>query len=313
MYELALLFVGIGLAAAFVGGGGDDGGGSGGEPPAGEGPTPTLSGDEFANLLEGTELPDVIEGRQGNDTITGSFGADYLDGNGDDDEVYGDEGADTVLGGAGNDTLGGGTGNDFLRGGDGDDELRGGADNDTLEGAANSDFLQGDGGDDFLRGGPGRDFLYGNLGNDSMEGGPGNDDLYGISESLLSDPTVADTDGADTLEGWEGEDAFFLGNGDQAYGEFAATNADGASDTFVTGTWVDGEAPTVHDFDPGNDGIEIYYSSADVADTTVTITEVLPGVYEIAFAGGDRLVVDTGSTLDPVTLADITLVDTTPP
>jgi Ca2+-binding RTX toxin-like protein len=100
-----------------------------------------------------------------------------------------------------------------------------------------------------LRGGPGADFLTGNLGNDSLEGGPGDDTLVGIDGDYTSVP-AADGDGADTLEGWGGADTIVLGNGDHAWGEFATTTADGAADTFISGTWITGAAPTVHDYDP---------------------------------------------------------------
>ena len=301
--EILFLLVGIGVIAGLVGAGGGDSGSPG---LGASGPEPTDEGTPGPDLLSGTPFDDVIYGRGGNDTINGDIGNDYLDGNADHDEVYGDVGDDTVLGGDGNDTLGGGTGRDFLRGGAGNDTLRGGADNDTLEGALNADFLQGDGGNDVLRGGPGADYLTGNLGNDSMEGGPGDDTLIGIDGAYTSVPTT-DADGADTLEGWEGADLIVLGNGDHAWGEFATANADGASDIFVSGTWITGAVPVVHDYDPGADQLVLYYDPALNPAPVVTIdTSSAGGVttHLIRLDGVALMEIDAGTatyTINPAT------------
>lgn len=264
--EILLAIFGVGLLASLVGGGGS--GTLGGDEPEA-----TDEGTPGPDSIDGTFFDDVIFGRAGDDTINGSVGNDYLDGNADDDQVFGDEGNDQLFGGAGSDTLGGGIGDDFLRGGAGDDTLRGGADDDLLEGALDNDFLQGDGGKDTLKGGPGADFLTGNLGEDELEGGPGNDTLIGLSGNFTDAPS-SDADDPDRLEGWEGEDFIVMGAGDEAWGEFVTTRADGAADTFVSGIWADGDPPLVRDFDPGADSLVLYYDPGLLTDPEVTVTTV---------------------------------------
>ena len=265
--EILLAVFAVGLLASLMGGGSDGGGLGGDEPDA------TDEGTPGPDVLTGTPFDDVIFGRAGNDTITGDIGNDYLDGNADDDQVFGDIGDDSLFGGDGNDILGGGTGDDYLRGGAGNDTLRGGADDDLLEGAANADFLQGDGGNDTLKGGPGADFLTGNLGVDELESGPGDDTLIGLAGAYTDAPS-SDADNADRLEGWEGADFIVMGAGDDAWGEFATTRADGAADTFVSGVWAAGNPPTVHDFDPLVDKLILYYDPTLLTDPEVTVTSV---------------------------------------
>ncbi len=305
--ELLLLILGIGVVASFVGGGdGSDGGGG----FASEEPDTTAEGTAGPDGLVGTPFDDVILARAGNDTINGDIGNDYLDGNAGDDEVYGEVGEDTVLGGAGNDLLGGGTGGDFLRGGDGDDTLRGGADDDLLEGASNADFMEGDGGNDTLRGGPGKDYMTGNLGMDSMEGGPGNDTMVGLVGDFNSAPT-SDTDDGDIIEGWQGADFIVMGAGDDAWGEFATTNADGAGDTFVSGLWASGNPPTIHDYDGVEDALVLYYDPAVVAAPTVTVAAVAgPGgtIWNVGLDGDVLMRVDVGTSGITILQTDIMLM-----
>ncbi|NNL17602.1 MAG: hypothetical protein HKP37_02565, partial [Boseongicola sp.] len=232
-----------------------------------------------------------------------------LDGNADNDEVYGQAGNDSLFGGDGNDTLGGGTGDDYLRGGSGDDELRGGADNDLLEGAQNADFLQGDGGNDTLKGGPGKDFLTGNLGEDELEGGPGDDTLIGLAGNYLDAPTN-DADDTDSLEGWEGADFIVMGAGDDAWGEFVTTRADGASDTFVSGVWASGDPPTVHDFEPSVDQLVLYYDPTILTDPDVTVTTIDIGgdiTYQIGLDGDVLMLIQMGTSGGAIVPTDIDL------
>ncbi|NNJ69587.1 MAG: hypothetical protein HKP54_16290 [Boseongicola sp.] len=301
--EILLAIFGVGLLASLVGGGGSSGGLETDEPDL------TDEGTPGPDILVGTPFDDVIFGRAGNDVINGDIGNDYLDGNADDDEVFGDVGDDSLFGGDGNDTLGGGTGNDFLRGGSGDDVLRGGAGNDLLEGAQNADFLQGDGGNDTLRGGPGADFLTGNLGVDELEGGPGNDTLIGLAGNYLDAP-ASDADQSDRLEGCEGADFIVMGAGDNAWGEFATTRADGASDTFVSGIWATGNPPTVHDFDPAVDQLVLYYDPAVLSDPDITVTSVDIGgeiTYQVGLDGNVLMLIDMGTTGGVVLPGDIDL------
>lgn len=290
--EILLAILGVGLLASLVGGGGS------GSALETDEPDLTEEGTPGPDILVGTPFDDVIFGRAGNDVINGDIGNDYLDGNADDDEVYGETGDDSLFGGDGDDTLGGGTGNDFLRGGAGDDELRGGAGNDLLEGAQNADFLQGDGGNDTLRGGPGKDFLIGNLGTDELEGGPGDDTLIGLAGNYFEAP-AGDADAGDVLEGWEGADFIVMGAGDDAWGEFATTRADGASDTFVSGIWATGNPPTVHDFDPTVDKLVLYYDPSVLTDPAVTVTSVDIGgeiTYQVGLDGDVLMLIDMGTT-----------------
>ena len=301
--EILLAIFGVGLLASLVGGGGSDGGLENEEPDL------TDEGTPGPDVLLGTPLDDVIFGRGGNDTISGGIGNDYLDGNADDDEVYGEIGDDSLFGGDGDDTLGGGTGDDFLRGGPGDDTLRGGADDDLLEGAQNADFLQGDGGNDTLRGGPGADFLTGNLGLDELEGGPGDDTLIGLAGSYADAP-ASDADQSDRLEGWEGADFIVMGAGDEAWGEFVTTKADGASDVFVSGIWADGNPPIVHDFDPLVDRLVLYYDPGVLTDPPVTVTSVdVAGdvTFEVRLDGTTLMLIEMGSSGGVVVPGDVEL------
>lgn len=300
--EILLAIFGVGLLASLVGGG------ESGDVLESEDPEATDEGTPGPDLLTGAPFNDVIFGRAGNDTINGAIGNDYLDGNADDDEVYGDVGDDSLFGGDGEDTLGGGTGDDFLRGGAGDDTLRGGDDNDLLEGAQNADFLQGDGGDDTLKGGPGADYLTGNLGADELEGGPGDDTLIGLGGTFADAPS-SDPDEADSLEGWEGADFIVMGAGDDAWGEFVTTKADGAADTFVSGVWAASDPPTVHDFDPLVDKLVLYYDPAVLTDPDVTVTTVDIGgdiTYQLRLDGTVLMLLEmgmTGGVVDPGTVA----------
>ena len=302
--EILLAIFGVGLLASLVGTGS-----SGGDSLENEEPNLTDEGTPGPDILTGTFFDDVIFGRAGDDIITGGIGNDTLDGNGDNDEVYGEVGNDSLFGGDGEDTLGGGTGNDFLRGGAGDDELRGGAGNDVLEGAQDNDFLEGDGGKDTLKGGPGNDYLTGNLGEDELEGGPGNDTLIGLAGNYLDAPTT-DADEADSLEGWEGADFIVMGAGDDAWGEFVTTRADGASDTFVSGVWASGNPPTVHDFEPLLDKLVLYYDPAFLTDPEVTVTAINIGgeiTYQVGLNSDVLMLVKAGTFEGTVTPEDIDL------
>jgi Ca2+-binding RTX toxin-like protein len=289
--ELLILLLTAGLAIGLGGlGGGGSGGDGGGD--AAEGPPPTQEGDSGPNLLEGSPLADdAIYGRAGADTITGDAGNDYLDGGLGDDLIDGGIGSDTISGALGNDDITGGPGNDSILGFGGADTISGGDDNDSI------------------RGGDGPDSISGDLGSDSLEGGLGADTLSGILADPASFPT-SDADGADTLEGWGGADTIILGNGDEGYGEFATTIADGAGDTFVVGTWISGPPATVHDFDPAVDRIEYYNAGGETLD----IVEVdIAGeiTYQLTADGDVVLLLPVGTSGNVVTLANVTEITPT--
>jgi len=289
--ELLILLLSAGLA---IGLGGLGGGSDSSEPDgdAAETPPPTLEGDGGPNLLEGSPvIDDVILGRAGSDTITGDVGNDFLDGG---------LGDDVIDGGIGDDTISGALGNDAIEGGPG---------NDSILGFGGSDTINGGGGADSIRGGDGPDSIAGDAGSDSLEGGLGADIISGILADPEDFPT-SDSDGADTLEGWGGPDRIILGNGDQAYGEFATTLADGASDTFVVGTWINGTEATVHDFDRTTDRIEYYRAGAEVL--TLTSVDVAGDVtFQLRADGDIVLLIPVGSSGDAITLADIIVVEPT--
>ncbi len=283
---LLLLVAGLGIGLGGLGGGGGDSGGSVGA----EGPPPTSEGDGGNNVLAGTPLDDAIYGRAGSDTITGDIGNDFLDGGLGDDEIDGGIGDDTISGALGSDSIDGGSGNDSILGFGGADTINGGADNDSI------------------RGGDGADSISGDEGNDSLEGGLGADTVSGI----LSDPDTFptdDADGADTLEGWGGADTIILGSGDQGYGEFQTTVADGAGDTFVVGTWITGDPATIHDFDPAVDQIEYYQAGGEALDLQ-TINVAGDITYLLTADGDPVLRIPVGTSGAMLALGDITVVTT---
>ena len=290
--ELYILLLAAGLAIGLGGLGGGGGGGSsesGGD--AAEGPPPTLEGDSGPNLLEGSPVADdAIYGRAGSDTITGDVGNDYLDG------------------GLGDDVIDGGFGDDTISGALGNDDIQGGPGNDSILGFGGADTISGGDGNDSIRGGDGPDNIGGDAGNDLLEGGLGADTISGI----LADPEdfpISDADGADTLEGWGGADRIILGNGDQGYGEFATTSADGAGDTFVVGSWITGPPATVHDFDPTVDRIEYYNAIGE----TLTIDNLDIGgeiTYQLRADGDVVLNLPVGTSGAVITLANV--VERTP-
>lgn len=286
-FMLLLLVGGLAIGLGGLGGGG---GSDGGDDSVGaEGPPPTQEGDSGNNLLIGSPvIDDAIYGRSGSDTITGDVGNDFLDGGQGDDSIDGGVGDDTISGALGNDEITGGDGNDSILGFGGADTISGGDDNDSI------------------RGGNGPDSISGDLGNDSLEGGLGADVISGI----LADPDtfpISDADGADTLEGWGGEDIIILGTGDQGYGEFATTEADGASDTFVVGSWIGATPATVHDFDPAVDQIE-YYNAGGEDLEMISVVDAGETVFVLTVDGEPVLRLPVGTSGTIITLASVTEV-----
>ena len=286
--ELLILLLTAGLAIGLggLGGGGGSSSGDGGGDAA-EGPPPTQEGDSGPNLLEGSPLADdVIFGRAGADTITGDAGNDVLDG------------------GLGNDEIDGGIGADTISGALGDDDITGGPGDDSILGFGGADTISGGDDDDSIRGGDGPDSIAGDLGSDSLEGGLGADTVSGILSDPESFPT-ADTDGADTLEGWGGADTIILGNGDQAFGEFATTSADGGGDTFVVGTWISGPPATVNDFDTAVDRIEYYNAGGEVLGLN-EIDIARDVTYQLTADGDIVLLLPVGTSGNEITFAHVT-------
>lgn len=173
-----------------------------------------IDGDAGDDELWGGEGEDTLYGGEGNDNVDGAAGNDDLWGDEGEDFLIGDGGHDTLNGGAGNDTLYGGMGNDELYGNEGDDSLRGDLGDDSLDGGEGNDCLYGDGGNDSLDGGEGNDVLDGGRGNDTLFGGAGNDYLGGgLAADFISGGAGDDhivVEGADTVQGDEGSDTFYI-------------------------------------------------------------------------------------------------------
>lgn len=309
MVEVALLLIGIGLVAGALGGSG--GGSGGGDDDGGplepilesEGENDNYEGSRFADVFDAGPGEDIVFGRGGNDVLDGGIGTDFVDGNAGNDTITGGPGDDELRGGDGNDTISGGDDPDFIRGGPGDDTLNGDGGDDTIEGAGGRDTIDGGTGGDFIRGGSGDDVIVGGLGADTLDGDPGADLIDG---RVLSGRT--DTDVGDTLIGDNGADRLILGTADLAYGESEGASADGAGDTFVSGDWIDGSAPTVADFDPDFDTIELLHDPSSPAPAVEVTTEVSGGqtFFEIRLGGELVLIVAAGADPDyALTAGDI--------
>lgn len=201
----------------------------------------TFYGGAGNDVLKGFEGDDILNGDEGDDELYGGDGVDTVDGGDGNDEIWGELGSDTLIGGNGvdhlfgddgDDSLTGGEGDDTLDGGSGDDELVGNAGNDSLDGGAGNDVLVGDEG--VIHGllkitaisGNGNDVLAGGAGNDTLIGAGGNDFLYGgnhlvsgattavgVAYKLAGATLVADSDGADFLDGGEGDDLLMADDG----------------------------------------------------------------------------------------------------
>lgn len=142
----------------------------------------------------------------------------------DDPPILGDDTDNTLLGTEGDDQILALAGNDRLSGAAGNDALDGGAGRDSLYGGLGDDSLFGGTGPGVLDGGEGRDLLQVLQGFGQLDGGAGDDRLISV--------------GPNQLIGNDGNDIFqfdVLENDDQPY-------------------------PTLMDFTPGQDKVEIHYT-----------------------------------------------------
>jgi len=103
------------------------------------GPSGTIDGSEFSDLIIAGDLGNTIIANSGDDCLIGGAGNDILIGN---------QGVDQIFGQGGNDYIGGGKQNDILYGGAGDDIISAKAGDDTLTGDAGDDVLDGRSGTD---------------------------------------------------------------------------------------------------------------------------------------------------------------------
>ncbi|MDB2490164.1 calcium-binding protein [Paracoccus sp. (in: a-proteobacteria)] len=185
-----------------------------------------LMGGDGADSIDGLGGSDDLRGGLGDDTIRGGSGQDWIQG----DAAYGAGGNDEIHGGSGDDSLAGQGGDDLIWGDEGDDTILGGAGSDSLFGGAGNDWMSGNDGDDVLVSGGGSDDLDGGAGNDLLIGG--------------------DDDETAWIHGGDGEDTLMPGAGD-----FAEGNA--GADQFVLKP-VDGDLPTIADFDGTEDRIILH-------------------------------------------------------
>ncbi len=196
----------------------------------------SLDGRGGNDLLFGDQGDDSLLGGNDNDRLYGGEGRDFLNGGSGVDVLRGDEGDDVLFGGNDNDTLEGGAGDDFLFGEGSDDSLDGGDGNDTLDGGAGSDFYTVDAGDIIVEtGGNGIDVVFATTSfalaaDDDIERLDTSNDFgtqainltgNGLAQTLrgnagnnILDGGAAGLDGAnDSLFGFDGNDTYVLGNG----------------------------------------------------------------------------------------------------
>lgn len=152
-----------------------------------------------------------------------------INGTSQSDILNGTPESDLVYSWAGNDILNGDGGDDFILGYQGDDSIIGGA---------GDDFIGGDEGSDRLDGNDGDDILYAGAGNDTLRGGNGSDRLFAEAgnDILHLGP------GADLAFGGAGADIFVIDSG--------------------LGVASPEMAPTIADFNSGEDAIEIIITIA---------------------------------------------------
>ncbi|MQY41581.1 hypothetical protein GG681_02930 [Epibacterium sp. SM1969] len=263
-------------------------------------------------------LPEVPEGTSERATE----GDDSLFVDAQDVEINGGAGSDTVFGSAGEDTLSGGDNVDILFGMEGDDTLEGGAENDalfgnqgddTLFGGSGTDVAFGGSGDDLINGGSFSDVLFGGHGEDTLNGDQGDDLIVAVEhgddlreveefidhgEPLTGLELEAASDGADVINGGDGNDFTIFGAGD------TVTGGDG-NDTFALFTDPSPSGPAyITDYEPREDTISILVDVDDVEEieesnariTVVNDTDT-----------GDALIMQDGVTLARVEDAGDTL------
>ncbi|WP_254512716.1 beta strand repeat-containing protein [Anatilimnocola floriformis] len=168
---------------------------------------------------------DTLSSLGGNDVMYGGGGNDQIFPGAGDDYVNAGQGDDLVSAGMGNDRVFGGLGNDSLYGDEGNDLLVGGGGSDTLVGRSGSDVLIGGLGADTLNGEDGSDILFGgNTTNaaSSLAGDANDLALLAILNSwatsrpagLLSGSSAGNDGSVDSLNGYTGDDDFYMSTGD---------------------------------------------------------------------------------------------------
>jgi Ca2+-binding RTX toxin-like protein len=275
-----------GVADVFHGGAGDDEltGFEGADQLHGDEGNDTLLGGLDDDILQGDDGNDLLLGGAGDDTLEGGEGVDDLSGDEDDDILLGGGGDDSLDGGAGDDRLTGGAGNDELTGGTGDDVLAG--DEATIVGLLNVTGVSGSG-NDVLAGGPGDDTLIGAGGDDALYGGNrvsrGITTVVPVSYSFVGGTLTAEPDGADFLDGGEGDDVLFA---DDAHSG-VATSFPGAE--VGDRVWLDLDEDGVQDEgEPGLVGVTVeLFAGGATSSLARTVTDANGSFRFSGLAAGD--------------------------
>jgi Ca2+-binding RTX toxin-like protein len=271
----------------------------------------TLVGDLFGGngndtLSTGSD-DNAIYGEAGDDILSAGTGTDLLDGGaGSDTASYEDSpSAVTIDLQAGTNAGGDAAGDTFVS----IENITGSAFGDVLTGDPNANTLTGLGGNDTLAGGGGDDTLNGGAGVDSLDGGADYDRIsffalnatQGVSADLTTQTIANDgfgnaetmtgiesfglaTSFADNLNGNNQANEFFVGTGDQAYGQ-------GGDDTF----WIAG-VPLLAS---GGDGVDTINFAADtgklVADSNGDgLAEIVAQTHGVVVDIGSGTISDDG-------------------
>ena len=246
-------------------------------------------------VYSGTGNDTVLAG-DGADTVLGEAGDDSIDGQAGDDLIEGGIGDDTLLGSDGDDTftLADSFGNDTITGGETDETAGDSLDASTVTADTTLDLTAGtasdpesgtlsDGtstagfseienitlgaGNDSVIGSAGDDTVSTGAGEDTVDGGAGNDTFdIGAADGAVDTVVLEDSDGNDTISGFEGPIDDGDGNftGQDQIDTSALTDADGnpvlVSDVTVTDdgsgnallTFPNGESLTLLGVDPAS-------------------------------------------------------------
>ncbi|MEO0675980.1 MAG: calcium-binding protein [Pseudomonadota bacterium] len=302
------------LPLALLGGAFDSDDDDGAPDTIPDGPPTGTFGDDDVTLTDGDDIFDAF---RGNDTVDAGAGFDDVDGGPGDDSLSGGLGKDLLFGDGGSDTLDGGGWNDVLVGGNGGDELSGGAGTDILFGEGGNDLIDAGAWSDLAIGGAGEDTMIGGVGGDFLTGGlvTSNTLSYDAAEAIIDadrtgsalpddlglDVVAYHDDERDVLDGGEGDDLLFLGQGDEGTG---GSGAD-VFEVFYDFTLSSQDLAVITDFVPGVDSLEV--SHIDPDDLPVLgIADAIDGSGAILTANGVGIALIEG-----VAAADVDVPDTT--
>jgi Ca2+-binding RTX toxin-like protein len=184
-----------------------------------------------ADTINGNDGADVLNGERGADTMNGGNDSDLMYGGDDSDTMNGDAGTDVMFGESGTDTMHGNADNDYMRGGDdadsmfgddGDDEMYGDSGADTMSGGNGMDTMRGNTGADRMTGDANADTMHGDASADCMAGNGDADTMFGdAGDDRMAGGsfTAGQPDGADTMDGGDGNDIVAGDNADVCDGK----------------------------------------------------------------------------------------------